>query len=97
MTTKKISDTLGANYKTVWGYIDKTTKNKAKVSSPDGPSPADMSEDEKKEAALSLKLVGRPLKEISEVLNLNYKSLWAYLDKQQKMAGLPPVTHDLDV
>ena len=97
MPVNKIAVSLGVNYKTVWNHVDKATKNKAKVGKPDGPSPSEMSEADKRDAALALKLIGRSTKEIAEILDMNYKTIWNYLDKQQKAAGLPAMIRDPDM
>lgn len=98
LTTKAISVSLNVNYKTVWNHIDKVVKAKAKLGAHDGVVDAeDMSESDKKECAISLKLAGWSTKDIAETLDINYKTIWNYLDKQQKASGLPPVIHDPDM
>lgn len=94
---KAIADSLNVNYKTLWNFIDKTIKAKAKIGAADGSAPEDMSEADKKEAAIALKLSGWGTKDIADTLGINYKTLWNFLDKQQKAAGLPPVAHDPDM
>ncbi|SJX60120.1 uncharacterized protein SRS1_11433 [Sporisorium reilianum f. sp. reilianum] len=95
MTVKKIADSLGINYKTAWNYLNRACKNKTDLA--DAPATEGMSEDDKKEAARSLKIIGWSVKEIADALDMNYKTLWNYLDRQQKMADLPPMAHDPDV
>ncbi|KAJ9477093.1 ISWI chromatin-remodeling complex ATPase ISW2 [Pseudozyma hubeiensis] len=97
MTTKAIAVSLNVNYKTVWNHIDKVVKAKARLGTQDGVVAQDMSESDKKECAISLKLAGWSTKDIAETLDINYKTIWNYLDKQQKAAGLPPVVHDPDM
>ncbi|GAC96661.1 ISWI chromatin-remodeling complex ATPase ISW2 [Pseudozyma hubeiensis SY62] len=97
MTTKAISVSLNVNYKTLWNYIDRVIKAKVKLGTQDGVVAEDMSESEKRECALALKLVGWSTKDIAETLDINYKTIWNYLDRQQKAGGLPPVIHDPDM
>lgn len=93
IAVKKIAEQLDVNYKTVWNYIDRTTKARAKIGT-DGALAEQLSEAEKKEAATALKLSGWAVKDIAATLDMNYKTVWNYLDRQQKAAGLPAVTQD---
>lgn len=93
MATKDIAASLGQNYKTVWGFIDKTTKSAG--SSTD--FNAEMSEADKKEAALALKLAGMKTRDIAEKLGMNYKTLWGYFDKIEKGAGLPEANQQTEL
>lgn len=93
MAVNKIAEQLGVNYKTVWNYLDRTAKAKDKLG-PNGSPPEQMSDADKKEAAISLKISGMAVKDIATTLDMNYKTIWNYLDRVQKAAGLPTVTQD---
>lgn len=94
MSTKEIALALNQNYKTVWAVIDKAAKQAAKLGDVDRGELVQLTEAEKKDAALTLKLQGWKTKDIADKLDMKYKSLWAFLDQHQKAAGLPAVTQD---
>ena len=91
-STKDIATRLGANYKTVWKFLDKEGKRRAQF----GPNTdtETLSETDKKDAALVLKLAGCTTRQIANELGMNYKTLWKFFDQYQKAAGLPDVLQD---
>ncbi|SPO20653.1 uncharacterized protein UTRI_00129 [Ustilago trichophora] len=97
MSTKEVAVRINQNYKTVWAYINKTTKRKAEANADDAMKSEEMSDADKREAALVLKLAGCTTKDIAAQLDMNYKTLWAFFNQHQKAAGLPNVTRDPDL
>lgn len=100
MSTKQIAKAVNQKYKTVWGYIDRTTKAAVgKASGGNGDDMAsviklldevaDMTVAEKKEIALVLKLQGMSIKEIASKVGMKYKTLWGFFDQQRKATGSP--------
>ncbi|KAJ1030518.1 hypothetical protein NDA16_001427 [Ustilago loliicola] len=94
MPTKEIATKVGQNYKTVWGFIDKTVKSQQRLDALNGTELMELSEADKKQAAMALKLAGWTTKDISTQLDMNYKTLWGFFNQQLSAAGLPAVTED---
>ena len=46
-----------------------------------------MTDAEKKDAALCLKLAGWKTKDIALQLDMTYRAVWGFLDQQQKLGG----------
>lgn len=94
MSTKEIATKLDKNYKTVWGHVDKITKQGAKLGA--NVKPEEMSDADKRQAATSMKMAGMGTKEIATALDMNYKTLWGFFNQQQKASGLPDIIEDPD-
>lgn len=94
MSTKEIAAAVNANYKRVWNVIDKAAKQGAKFGPTDGAELGQLSDTDKKNAALTLKLNGWKTKDIADLLDTKYKYLWNFFDQYQKAASLPGVTQD---
>ncbi|KAJ1032015.1 hypothetical protein NDA13_002391 [Ustilago tritici] len=94
ISTKEIAAAVNANYKRVWAVIDKVAKQGAKFGPTDGAELGQLSDTDKKNAALTLKLNGWKTKDIADRLDTKYKYLWNFFDQYQKAAGLPGVTQD---
>ncbi len=88
MTTKDIANAVNRTYNATWKVIDSTMKAKAKLGENITASDIQgMTETDKKDAALALKLAGWKTTDIATQLDIKYNALWKFFDQQQKAAN----------